>query len=239
MSYSIDELFEIHTGYEGDVWVYRFLKGDDPAVTRVKIPAKYKGYRMEQICADAFWGSRYLREVIIPDSVRWIGPWAFRSCTELRTVRLPKRHCEIYAQAFLDCPKLDPEVVMKALIESTEDISKPFNKEPALLGENEELFYADEKLDWRGLMRPEVFKLAVKYNSFRLIGSKMLFMVIVSNGLFEHFKMLERAERAPNVRQTDYLIKFSSENGYTEMTAFLLDYKNRKFGFKGGNGLEL
>lgn len=243
MSYSVDELFEIRTGIntkEKDAWVYSFLKGDDPAVTRVEIPAEYNGYRIEQICAEAFFNSPYLREVIIPDSVWWIGPWAFGLCPELRTVRLPNNgHCEIYARAFADCPKLDPEVVMKALIESPEDISKPFNDEPACLGDDEESFSAEEKLDWKGLMRPEVFELAVKYDSFRLIGTEMLCRVIVYNGLFEHFGMLENAGRSPDAEQTDRLIEFSSENVYTEMTAFLLDYKNRKFGFNGGDDFEL
>lgn len=240
MSYSVDELFNIiESFFDEHAYVSKFLKGDDPNVTSVEIPSEYHGRPVTNIARFGFSDCSYLREVIIPDSVETIDRWAFYSCRKLRTIRLPK-YVKIDMQAFMDCPKLSAEVVMAGLVGSPEDLSAPFSTEEII--DEDVLYSAEEKLDWRGLMRPDVFELAVKYDSFRLIGTNMLYRVIIHNGLFSHFEMLENAGRSPDAEQTDRLIEFSAENGYTEMTAFLLDYKNRKFGFndfEGGDRLEL
>lgn len=229
MSYSVDELFNIFESvFDEHAYVSRFLKGDDPDVTSVEIPSEHNGKPVRSISQFSFAESRYLREVVIPDSVETIDRWAFDGCKELRTIRLPK-HVKIDMQAFMDCPKLSAEAVMAGLVGSPEDLSAPFSTEEVI--DEDVLYSAEDKLDWQGLMRPDVFELAVKYDSFRLIGTETLYRVIVHNGLFSHFEMLEKAGRSPDAEHTDRLIKFSSENGYTEMTAFLLNYKNRKFGF--------
>lgn len=240
MSYNVEELFYIiESVFDESAYVRKFRKFDDPNVTSVEIPSEYNGRPVELISQFCFSDCHYLREAIIPDSVKMISRWAFDNCRELRTIRLPK-HVKIDMQAFIYCPKLAPEVVMAGLIGSPEDLSAPFNTESET---DEDVFYsAEEKLDWAGLMRPDVFELAVKYDSFRLIGTNMLYRVIIHNGLFSHFEMLENAGRSPNAEQTDRLIELSTENGYTEMTAFLLDYKNRKFGFdnfESGDKFEL
>ncbi len=227
MSYNVDELFDIADdgfGFHETAFVCDFLKRGDPSVTRVEIPAEYHGYPVKNIRQFSFSDCKYLREIFIPDSVETIDTWAFENCEELREVRLPK-HVSIELQGFKNCPRLAPEVVMAGLIGNAEDISAPLNSE--------------QWLDRDALLRPEVFELAVKYDSFRLIGTEMLFKEIVWCGLLSHFEMLEKAGRSPELEHTDRLIEFSSENGYTEMTAYLLDLKNRKFGFKGGDKFEL
>lgn len=237
MTYSDEELFDIIDGrYDGKAFVWRFLKSGDPAVTSVVIPSEYKGYPVTAISSFCFWDCRYLQEVVFPDSVEYINKWVFQNCPELRSMRLPKR-AEIGMQSFAGCPKLPAEVIMAGLVGCSEDITRPFNTEDEV--DEDVIFSAEDKLDWSGLLRPDVFALAIKYDSFREIGTERLFKEIVQRGLFSHFELTEKAGRVPNREQTDSLIKLSMEQGSAEMTAFLLDYKRRKFGFAQGGSYEL
>lgn len=220
MSYSVEELF-IFLETEGGYSIEKYLKRDDPSVTELEIPAEYKGAPVVSIKLSAFGNSDFLREVFIPDSIKTIEDWAFHNCPELRHIRLPKE-VRIQPPGFLDCPKLDPQVVMAGLVGNPMDLSEPFG---LIL-----------RLEWDDILRPDVFSLAVKYDSFKKIGTEMLFKKIVSRGLFSHFEALENAGRSPTAEQTDDLINLSTEKGKTEMTAYLLDYKNRKFGFDPKNG---
>lgn len=221
MSYSADELFECFKINNREAGIMSFLKSDDPSVTRVEIPAKYNGLPVKSIASFAFLKCKFLREVFIPDSVEWLDAWAFQDCSEIRCVRLPN-HVRFEQFVFQGCPKLAPETVLAGIIGNAEDITAPF--------------CSDRMVDWDTLLRLDVLALAIKYDSFREIGTKMLFKEIVSRGLFSHFEALEKAGKSPTAEETDALIEFSSENGYTEMTAYLLDYKNRKFGFDFKNG---
>lgn len=226
MSYSIDELFKI-SEHQKRCAVMLFRKKHDPEITEVEIPAEYNGCPVTDINRYCFWDCKYLRRVYIPDipggSIT-INRFAFENCPELRHIRLPKE-VRIQTPGFLDCPKLDPQVVMAGLIGNPMDLSEPFGFIP--------------RLEWDDILRPDVFELAVKYDSFKKIGTEMLFKQIVSRGLFSHFEALEKAGKSPSAEETDALIKFSSENGYTEMTAYLLEYKRQKFGFKKGGEFDL
>ena len=234
MSYSDDELFDIVGGdYDGRAFVWDFLKGNDPEVTSVAIPAEYNGYPVREINRFSFSDCQYLREVVIPDSVDRISEWAFYNCPELRSIRLPK-NAVIGIQAFSDCPKLPAEVLMAGLVGGAADITKPFDTSDFL--DEDCIYTAETKLDWGALLRPDVLALAIKYDSFRDIGTKALFEHIVRNGLFEQFSALERAGIRPSPEQTDLLIEWRLEvkwDGSAEMIAFLLDYKRRTFGFTG------
>lgn len=237
MTYSDEELFDIVDGrYDGKAFVWRFLKSDDPEITSVVIPSEYKGYPVTSISSFCFWDCRYLQEVVFPDSVEYINKWVFQGCPELRSLRLPK-HAEIGMQAFADCPKLPAEVIMAGLVGSAADITRPFNTEDEV--DEDVIFSAEEKLDWNGLLRPDVFALAVKYDSFREIGTERLYKEIIRRGLVSHFALLEQAGRSPDRDRTDSIIELSMEQGSAEMTAFLLDYKRRKFGFYRGGSYEL
>ncbi|MDE6728773.1 MAG: leucine-rich repeat domain-containing protein [Oscillospiraceae bacterium] len=229
MTYSDEELFDIIGGeYDGKAFVWRFLKGSDPEVTSIVIPAEYKGYPVTSINRFSFSECEYLQEVVIPDSVENIYEWAFEYCPNLRSVRLPK-NAEIGMHAFKGCPKLSAEVIMAGLIGSAADLTAPFDTEDFL--DEDCIFSAEDKLDWTGLLRTDVFELTIKYDSFRDIGTKRLFEEITRRGLVSHFAALERAGRFPGLAQTDGLIEWCIQTGSAEMTAYLLDFKRRKFGF--------
>lgn len=223
MNYNVEELLFLSATDENEpLYVWAFLKRDDPAVTRLEVPAEHNGVPVAAIFESAFVNCPYLREIYIPDSVTLIEHGAFENCPELREIRLPK---QIAIGAFLNCPKIPPKVVLAEHIGNAKDITAPFK--------------TLEDIDWDALLRPEVFELIVKYNSFREIGTEMLFKEIVSRGLFSHFKILENAGLTLTAEDTDTLIEYSTKKGKTEMTAYLLDLKNRKFGFNGGGDLEL
>lgn len=237
MSYSADELFEIVGGaYDGKAFVWRFLKEKDPDVKSVEIPSEYNGYPVNRLHRFCFSFCDYLEEVYIPDSVEELDMWTFSDCPKLRSVRLPK-NAVIGMQAFDCCPLLPPETIMAGLVGSAADITVPFNTEEVI--DEDVIFSAEQKLDWPALLRPDVLELAIKYDSFRLIGTNLLFRTIAVNGLFSDFDMLERAGITPDPEQTEQLIDECLRLNLTEMTAFLLDYKRRKFGFDKGGSYEL
>ncbi|MDE6731519.1 MAG: leucine-rich repeat domain-containing protein [Oscillospiraceae bacterium] len=225
MGYSVDELFEFNinkTNHTASVWEY--LKRDDPDVLCVEIPSEYHGYPVTYLEQFAFGDCKYLREVFIPDSVTVIAHDAFYECGELRTVRLPK-DIDIRYRPFVCCRRLDPKIILAGLVCSNDIVSKP-------------LEFIDY-YSWDEILREDVFALAIKYDSFREFKTEGLFEDIVTRGRVSHFEMLEKAGKSPSAEQTDELINLSAENGKTEMTAYLLDLKNRKFGFDGGNKFEL
>lgn len=229
MSYSDDELFDIVDGrYDGKAFVWRFLKGGDPEVTSVAIPAEYNGYPVTEIHRFCFSFCEHLEEVVIPDSVEVIDKWAFDHCPKLRSVRLPK-NANIGMQAFSGCPKLPAEVIMAGLVGSAADITRPFDAGDDI--DEDYVYSAEAKLDWTGLLRPDVFELALEYDSFREIGTKQLFKEIVYRGLVSYLAVLEIKGYSPDLAQTDSLIEWCAKHGSAEMTAYLLDYKSRKFGF--------
>lgn len=218
--YRYDKLFEYQvTKRYAVIWGY--FQRDNPEITKLQIPEEFNGKPVTRVfcCAD---NNDFLREVYIPDSVKFIDGCAFYNCPELREVRLPAG-VELDPPVFINCPKLPSEKILAGLVGSADDISAP------LKGERFDRC-RDE------LFRTGVFELAIKYDSLREIGTDTLFIEIVLRGLFECFDMLERAGKSPSAEMTDAMIEFCALKGKTEMTAFLLDYKNRKFGFKNGGG---
>lgn len=224
MSFRKRKLFrfkKIHKWYELD-----FFRGaDDPTVTEVVIPGRHWFRRVIGIKWECFKNCKYLRRVYIPDSVFSIDAEAFLNCPELLEIRLP-REFRLESPTFVKCPKLDPETVLLGCVGGKEKyIHWPLNP----FG----------RFEWDELLRPDVFELTIKYDSFRRIGTDKLYKELVRRGLISHFKMLEQAGRSPSAEETDELIRFSVENKMTEMTAYFLEYKKRKFGFSGGGDFEL
>lgn len=238
MTYSNDELFDIVSGkYDGEAFVWDFLKGGDPAVTSVEVPSEYEGYPVTSLHRFCFSDCVYLTEVVLPDSITQIDSWAFAGCGALRSVRLPKS-AEIRPGAFDGCPLLAPEVVMAGLIGRTDDITAPFNTED--WADETWLFSAEDKLNWESLLRPDVFRLVLKYDSFRELGIKRLLKEIKNRGLVRQFVMLVRAGGYElDAPLTELLIGKCAENGFAEETAWLLEFKNHRFGFEKKDDYDL
>lgn len=223
MNYSEDGLFlfkKIKHGYE----LFDYLGAGNPNITEIKIPGWHKLRPVTQITTKCFDKCKYLRRIYIPGSIGKIEMGAFSECGELREIRLPP--CiRVEAPAFLKCPKLDPKTVLKGCVGSTR-VSAAF-RDVAI------------SVAWDEFLRPDVFELALKYDTFRVKGMEYVYKELIRRGLFSYFETLEQAGKSPTAEQIDALIAFSSQNRKTEITAYLLDYKNRKFGFSGGDNLEL
>ncbi|MDE6731523.1 MAG: hypothetical protein K2J77_01425 [Oscillospiraceae bacterium] len=93
------------------------------------------------------------------------------------------------------------------------------------------------------LNRPDVLELALKNNCLSNFNAKEWWLEIlafyIEKSCTEHLRFIEDCS-AMTAALADELTEYSAEQGKTEITAYLLDLKNRKFGFKnGGDNFEL
>lgn len=223
-----------------------YLLRNDGPVNHVEIPSKYKGHPIKEIGGGAFILLGHLTEITIPDEVERIGIGAFSFCG-LKSVTLPKSLKEIGTEAFGECseleqiifqgdnvkfgygsfehcPKLAAENIMQSLTRSC-DITKPFVPEES---------YSEEPgvdFDWKSALREDVFELAIKYDSFALFNKARVLEEIVKRNLGSYLPLTENAEWSITDEDIERLLNISSDKGFVEITAWLLDYKNRKIGF--------
>lgn len=73
-----------------DGWeLAKYNNNDDPRITSVEIPEKYKFKKVKSIGSKAFSSASFLKSVYIPDTVKNIGTSAFEYCECLEDLRLP------------------------------------------------------------------------------------------------------------------------------------------------------
>ncbi|MDE6731525.1 MAG: leucine-rich repeat domain-containing protein [Oscillospiraceae bacterium] len=217
-------------------------------IKRVKIPGSVR-----EVLFNAFYNIPTLEEVELSEGLELISNYAFAR-TGLKSVKLPKSLKELYWGAFEDCaeleraefggapkiqmhifrgcPKLPPETVAIGLVRST-DITTPVFPN--------DLFRMTDRSYTTSFdcFRPDVFELLAKNNCFQKCDLKHLFRRITDESKAGLFPIAEQHGMLESAALVDLLIEYSAENGKTEITAFLLDYKNRKFGFKGGGDLAI
>lgn len=264
--FTANKLFSFEKDKSNDGYVLtKFAQNNffyDPQVspvTEVKIPAKYRGKPVVEIGEDAFRCAWKLQKVFVSEGVRRIGKSAFRSCEKLSFISLPSSLEELGSYAFNFCgelravgfnsrPRLGEDVFDNDLKLPAElilagelcslDIAPPLPK----IGLKYQLFRANTypQNSWL-LNRPDVLELALKNNNFCDFTAKQWFDLLaflIEKGLAKHLRVIEDCG-AINAALVDEFIERSAEQHKTEMTAYLLDYKNRKFGFSGGNDFEL
>lgn len=83
------------------------------------IPSYLNGYPLTKIQADAFESNMNLKNVIIPKTVKEIGQWAFRSCSNLVGIKIDEDSdlTKIGKQAFYGCSNLDNITIPDTVIE--------------------------------------------------------------------------------------------------------------------------
>ena len=84
-------------------------------VSALSIPDVLDGHKVVGIGVNVFKNHTELRTVIIPDSVKSIGAWAFYGCKNISSVRLSKNVTSIGAYAFYDCDALTSIEIPKSL----------------------------------------------------------------------------------------------------------------------------
>ncbi|MDO4507632.1 MAG: leucine-rich repeat domain-containing protein [Spirochaetales bacterium] len=62
---------------------------------------------LEKICCAAFNGCKNLKEIEIPQSVKFIDEWAFENCKKLKSITIPESVNRIDKKAFCSCESLE------------------------------------------------------------------------------------------------------------------------------------
>lgn len=75
-------------------------RGRDTVFT---IPAQIEGYPVTGIGKKAFLGNKSVKKIVLPDTIRQIGDWAFACCAKLTKLTLPYRKLELGQGIFRDC----------------------------------------------------------------------------------------------------------------------------------------
>ena len=64
-------------------------------VKRIVIPMEYYGFKVTKIDDSGFWGCDMLEEIVLPESLLYIGTLAFHGCKSLTKITMPKNIKEI------------------------------------------------------------------------------------------------------------------------------------------------
>lgn len=173
-----------------------------------------------------------LKSVKLPKSLKKLGGDAFQFCRDLERVEFGGMPSEFGSMVFHGCGKLPPETLMVGLVRST-DITSPVYRE-----DFRGLIDSPLDEDWE-YFRPDIFELLAKNKCFRNCNPKYLFEKMIREDMTELFPIADAYGMISNIKLINMLISYGIEHGKTEITAYLLDIKNRKFGFDGGNGYDL
>lgn len=253
----------------GGLSLKRFLAADGSSAADIAIPGAHEGLPVLEVGFEAFAGARFLRSAVIPESIHRLGGGAFRECTALESVRIPGSIRQISAAAFLGCSGLKSAVLCEgvAVIGSNafrrctalESVTLPksirsiescaFLESPKLpaeivmmgftgLPDHTKPFKHYVEYDWENALREDVFTLALKYNGFCGIGDEKLLEEIFSRGSSKCLSIMEDM-RYFTAERLDALIESFVQKQNTGITAWLLEYKKRAWGFDTENGYEL
>lgn len=89
----------------------RYLRKDDPGITELEIPSKFRSLTVRSISANAFEDAVFLRSVAVPETVAAMGRSVFKGCRALSEIFLPERLRLIEYRTFMDCGSLTRVVV--------------------------------------------------------------------------------------------------------------------------------
>lgn len=117
ISYNIKQ-----TGYRDPVFTYKNtefsyyigtlttsvtgIAPNTPVPKKLVLPDKVKGKKIDTIYKGAFKNNKTITEVVIPNTIEYIGEDAFRGCRNLKKVTLSKKIHKIRKNAFKDCTAL-------------------------------------------------------------------------------------------------------------------------------------
>lgn len=221
-----EELFKFRETNGG--YILAKFNGDE-TVTEVTTPIEHNGKPVVEIRSDAFINASTLQRVTVSEGVQRIGETAFAGCIRLISISLPASLEAIGSGAFYKCEALC-EVEFGSYPKFGETVfgfDYDLPAETALMGAvgsrditrpldntllRDEILRADNIPDYAPwFSRPDVVALAMENDCFREINEGLL----------------------------TALIKYSIEHNTPEITAYLLELKNRKFGFDHESELNL
>lgn len=235
MSYDVEELFRFEKT-EGGYAIADYLKTNDPSITELELPEEYNGEPVVNIGPSAFEFSKYLKSIKLPKSLRAIGQCAFWFCPELERVEF--QSAPEFDFIFGGSPKLPLEMTVMDILGST-DITRPIYTAKPIPGISWYNPVPDVHPD---CFIPGVFELLLKNGNFRYCDLRHLLKQMIRDGTPEIFPIAEQygmMEALETAEALDELLNEAIERKSVELTAYLLELKKRKFGFEGGDRLEL
>ncbi len=173
-----------------------------------------------------------LKSVKLPKSLKRLGSCAFQFCRNLERVEFGNEPSEFGARVFHSCDKLPPEISVMSLTRST-NITSPVRK--ADFREMMDKFIGAD-CDY---FRPDIFELLAKNKCLRNCNVRFLFEKMINEDMAELLPLAEKYGMLSNRELADILISYGIDRKNTEITAYLLDLKNRKFGFDHESELNL
>lgn len=96
------------------------LEGLEGREGEVIVPAQIDGKPVVGVHKKAFFNCRFLRSLILPETVRQLGDWAFAHCPQLAYVQLPQRQLELGKGLFLGSGRLEQIELMPPAQENGE-----------------------------------------------------------------------------------------------------------------------
>ncbi len=92
---------------KNEVCILRLQGSLQSTAGELSIPGQVEGMPVTSIGKKAFLSKKYLRRVILPDTIKEVGDWAFAYCSGLKEVELPKREISFGKSVFLECEALE------------------------------------------------------------------------------------------------------------------------------------
>lgn len=92
---------------KNEVCILRLQGSLQSTTGELSIPGQVEGMPVTSIGKKAFLSKKYLRRVILPDTIKEVGDWAFAYCSGLKEVELPKREISFGKSVFLECEALE------------------------------------------------------------------------------------------------------------------------------------
>ncbi|MDE6732311.1 MAG: leucine-rich repeat domain-containing protein [Oscillospiraceae bacterium] len=221
-----EDLFEFKKTKDG--YVLKRFNGN-PTATEITTAPEYNGQPVVGICSRAFVNSRLLTKITISEGVRQISSNAFAACTGLRSISLPASLETIERYAFFGC---------KALCEVE------FKSSPKFCGN---VFFGDYNLPAdialmgavlsRDITRP--LDIELLRDEMKLANDRPSYKPWFSRDDVVALAAANDCFRDIDEELLDALTDYSVKHNKTELTAYFLEFKKRKFGFKKGGDLDL
>lgn len=85
---------------------YAVSVGEANLIDEIIIPKRYNSIEVTAIAIEGFKGHAYLEKIVIPNSIKRIGKYAFSDCTSLISIIIPKSVISIGSYSFYGCKNL-------------------------------------------------------------------------------------------------------------------------------------
>ena len=101
------------------------ITGIKGLITEIEVPAEISGYPVTKIAAETFYQSdchETLEKVVLPDTITYIGKYAFAKCEKLESIKVPQKVVELYDSTFSYCFSLKSLFIYNTLTDIGESV---------------------------------------------------------------------------------------------------------------------